>query len=65
MKLTFPVYITLDSPDAATARRKLEGILNSELLVLIEWEIRNPMPAALTETKSADSFAVRGPKTSR
>lgn len=62
MKITFPVYITLDAKDEPAGRAKIEGMLRSELLVPVSWNIGRPILASFTETESADSFSVRGPK---
>jgi hypothetical protein len=65
MDLTFPVYITLRSPNVVEARHRLEGMLHSGQLLSVmgfkmSYSIGQPIPAGFTETKSAPSFSVRG-----
>lgn len=61
MKLTYPVYITIEAKDVYAGQKQIEGMMRSELLLGISWNIGRPMPTSMAETKSADSFAVRGP----
>lgn len=61
MKLTYPVYITIEAKDVHAGQKKIEGMMLSELLLPVSWSIGRPILTSIADTKSADSFDVRGP----